>query len=194
MISSTEVIPAMLVFEEMDGKPLYYKGYRQVLDNKKSLEDILGSSFIQALIVSIVGSYIKGLLKGKDYWVISNEAGLHLSPGNNLANDIAVFDKALIKDVFSESYANVPPKIAVEVDSKIEAEHIANPTDYVFLKSDKLIEFGTERVIWILTGSRKILVTDQSRKWTIHEWHEFIPLFDGLEICLNDLLKEEGVI
>ena len=190
----TETIPAALVFEEIDGRPFYYKGYKQVLENKKSIEDIRGSSFIQALIVSIVCSYVKNVLKGQEYWVVSNEAGLHLSNGNNLANDIAVFDKSAIQDVFSESYASVAPKIAIEVDTKIEAEHIFNPTDYIFLKSEKLINFGTERVIWILTGSRKIFMTDQSRKWTIHEWDEELPIFGDYKICLNDLLREEGVL
>lgn len=191
---TTEVIQSELIFEEIDGKPLFYKGYKLVLEGKNEPESIMGSSFIQSLIVSIVCSYLKEILTGYPYWVVSNEVGLHLSEGNNLANDIAVFDKGVIKDVFSENYVSVAPRIAIEVDTKIESEDIPNSTDYIFLKSDKLIEFGVERVFWILTGSRKIFMTDQSRKWTIHQWDETLPVFDDHKICLNDLLKKEGVI
>ena len=173
---TTEVIPSELIFEEIDGMPLFYMGYKQVLQSKKEPESIMGSSFIQSLIVSIVCAYLKEILSGYDYWVVSKEVGLHLSEGNNLANDIAVFDKASIKDIFSENYVNVAPRIAIEVDTKIESEHIPNSTDYIFLKSEKLIAFGVERVIWILTGSRKIFMTDRSGKWTIREWDELLPV------------------
>jgi hypothetical protein len=190
----TETIPASLIFEELDGRPLYRKGYKEVMEHNLSPEEIMGSSFIQALIASIVGSFIKEVLKDKPYWVVSNEAGLHISRGNNLANDIAVFDKASIKDVFSRNYADVAPKIAIEVDIKIEADQFPSPTEYIRRKSEKMIEFGTERIIWILTADRQIMVTDGSGEWTAYEWDKTIPVFDDYQFCLNDLLKQEGVI
>lgn len=190
----TETIPASLIFEELDGRPLYRKGYKKVLENNLSPEEVMGCSFLQALIVSIVFPFIKHMLKGKPYWVLCSESGLHVSRGNNLTNDIAVFDKALIKNVFSKNYPDVPPKIAIEVDVKIEAGQFPSPEDYFFRKSEKMIGFGTERVIWVLTESRKIMVMDRSRKWTVYEWDEMVPVFDQYQFCLNDLLKEEGVI
>lgn len=45
-------IPDSLVREWIDGKPFYYKGYKDVLNKNKSLEDIIGSSTLQALIVT----------------------------------------------------------------------------------------------------------------------------------------------
>lgn len=190
----TETIPASLIFEELDGRPLYYKGYKKVLEKNLSPEEVMGSSFIQALIVTIVASYAKTMLKGRPYWILSNEAGLHISRGNNLNNDIAIFDKASIKNVFSDSYADVAPKVAIEVDTKIESEHFPNLADYIFRKSEKMIEFGTERIFWILTESRKVMMVDSSCKWTVYEWHERLPVLDDFHICLIDLLKEEGVI
>lgn len=190
----TKTIPASLIFEELDGRPLYRKGYKEVLENNLSPEEIMGCSFLQALIVSIVFPYIKQMLKGKLYWTVCGESGLHVSHGNNLTNDVAVFDKASIKDVFSKKYPDVPPKIAIEVDVKIEADQFPDPNDYISRKSEKMIEFGTERVIWILTENRKIMVMDQMREWAIYEWDEAVPVFDQYRFCLNDLLKEEGVI
>ncbi|MBO9613692.1 MAG: Uma2 family endonuclease [Dyadobacter sp.] len=190
----TETIPASLIFEELDGRPLYRKGYKKVLENNLSPEDVMGCSFIQGLIMRIVSTCISRMLKGMPYWVVSGETGLHVSHGNNLANDVAVFDKALIKDKFSKSYPDVPPKIAIEIDVKIEAGQFPSPEDYFSRKSEKMIEFSTERVIWILTENRKIMVMDQSREWSIYEWDEMVPVFDQYQFCLNDLLKEEGVI
>ncbi|MGX5852558.1 Uma2 family endonuclease [Dyadobacter jiangsuensis] len=190
----TETIPASLIFEELDGRPLYRKGYKKVLKNNLSPEEVMGSSFLQGLIVRIISTYFAQMLQRKGYWVLTNEPGLHVSHGNNLTNDVAVFDKALIKNVFSKNYPDVPPKIAIEVDVKIEAGQFPSPEDYFFRKSEKMIGFGTERVIWVLTESRKIMVMDRSRKWAVYEWDEMVPVFDQYQFCLNDLLKEEGVI
>ncbi|MCF0054464.1 hypothetical protein [Dyadobacter sp. CY356] len=112
---TTEVIPSELIFEEIDGRPLFYKGYKRVLEGKKEPESIMGSSFIQSLIVSIVCAYLKEILTGFPYWVVSNEVGLHISDGNNLANDIAVFDKGAIIDVFSENYVSVAPRMQLKL-------------------------------------------------------------------------------
>ncbi|MET7254092.1 Uma2 family endonuclease [Dyadobacter fermentans] len=190
----TETIPASLIFEELDGRPLYRKGYKKVLENNLSPEEVMGCSFLQGLIVRIISTYFAQMLQRNGYWVLTNEPGLHVSHGNNLTNDVAVFDKALIKNVFSKNYPDVPPKIAIEVDVKIEAGQFPSPEDYFFRKSEKMIGFGTERVIWVLTESRKIMVMDRSRKWTVYEWDEMVPVFDQYQFCLNDLLKEEGVI
>ncbi|MGG7666413.1 hypothetical protein [Dyadobacter sp. BHUBP1] len=142
----TETIPASLIFEELDGRPLYRKGYKKVLENKLSPEEVMGCSFLQALVVSIVFPYLKEMLKGKQYWVLCNESGLHVSRGNNLTNDIAVFEKATIKDVFSKKYPDVPPKIAIEVDVKIEADQFPSPEEYISRKKRK-----NDR-IWYRTG------------------------------------------
>lgn len=49
-----ERIPDSLVYEEIDGQPIYYRGYREVLSGHKKLEDIVGCSDVQGLIVSRV--------------------------------------------------------------------------------------------------------------------------------------------
>lgn len=189
-----QTIPASLIFEELDGRPLYRKGYKKVLENNLSPEEIMGCSFLQGLIIRIISTYISQMLKSMPYWVITGESGLHVSHGNNLANDIAVFDKSLIKNVFSKNYPDVPPKVAIEIDVKIEAGQFSSEDDYLFRKSEKMIGFGTERVIWILTEDRKIMVMDHSRGWSVYGWDETVPVFDQHEFCLNDLLREEGVI
>jgi|GEM_PF-2570081 len=60
----TETIPASLIFEELDGRPLYRKGYKKVLENNLSPAEVMGCSFIQGLIMRIVSTCISRMLKG----------------------------------------------------------------------------------------------------------------------------------
>jgi hypothetical protein len=48
----TRAIPAYLICEELEGKPLYYKGYKDVLSGKKTKEDIMGASGLQMELIS----------------------------------------------------------------------------------------------------------------------------------------------
>lgn len=41
-----------LVYEVLDGRPLYYRGYEDVLSGKKSPEEIMGSSSLQWVLAS----------------------------------------------------------------------------------------------------------------------------------------------
>ena len=49
-------IPEALIYEVMDGKPIYYKGYRDVLNKTKTLEEIMACSRLQGIIVSLMVS------------------------------------------------------------------------------------------------------------------------------------------
>ena len=40
----TKDIPKNLIYEIMDGKPVYYAGFREVLSKQKTIEEIMGSS------------------------------------------------------------------------------------------------------------------------------------------------------
>ena len=92
----TRKIPAHLVYEELAGQALPYRGYLEVLSGKKTLEEIMGSSSLQAVLVYLIGLYIGIRINRKKYLIASNESGLHVSAGSNLANDIAIFEKGKI--------------------------------------------------------------------------------------------------
>lgn len=44
-------IPGYLIYETMNGNPIYYKGYKSVLNKTKTIDDIIGSSGLQAFIL-----------------------------------------------------------------------------------------------------------------------------------------------
>ena len=52
MEQATEHPPKSLVYEMVSGKPIYYQGYKGYLDGKKQMDEIIGSSKLQALIVA----------------------------------------------------------------------------------------------------------------------------------------------
>src|ERR1700712_4990154 len=82
-----------LVYEVLDGRPLYYRGYEDVLSGKKLPEDIMGSSSLQWVLVSYFMRIMIRQLDEKKYWFASNEAGVHIDHRNNLSHDVAIYDK-----------------------------------------------------------------------------------------------------
>ena len=46
-------IPAYLIAEQLDDYIFYYKGYKEVMRGEKTLEDIMGSSVLQFMILRV---------------------------------------------------------------------------------------------------------------------------------------------
>lgn len=42
-------VPDCLIYEIMDGQPIHYKGYQDVLNGTKTAKEIMGSSSLQSL-------------------------------------------------------------------------------------------------------------------------------------------------
>lgn len=187
-------VPDYLVCEVMDGVPLYYRGYKDVLKKKKTIEEVMGSSSLQALLVAyLMEIIIEGKLK-KWYEILLNEAGLHLDKNNNLAGDILIYDPAVLTpDKITKRYADVPPKVVIEVDIMIELENLKD-IQYVKKKIDKLHAFGTEKVIWILTAVRQVIVAIPAHPWQTHNWNDDIELLDGVIFNIGNYLKAKGVV
>ena len=186
-------IPPHLIYEEMNGKPLPYKGYLSVLSGKKNLEEIMGCSSLQSALVYVLGLFIGVNINRKKYLVGSNEAGLHLSLGDNLASDIAIFEKDKIS--LNDKYFNVAPKVVIEVDIKIDLAETEwnNEIEYLLDKSQKLLDFGVERIIWITTKSQKVFVITTNDKWYVVNYQEDILVLDDCVLNIAKLLEEEEI-
>ena len=186
-------IPAHLVYEELNGQALPYRGYLEVLSGKKRLEEIMGSSSLQAVLISIIYWFVNNNINRKKYLVASNESGLHISSGSNLANDIAIFEKGKI--TLTDKYFDVAPKIVIEVDIKVALEEtgLTNDFDYVLNKSQKMLDFGVEKVIWITTHTKKIFVITPNAPWYLVNFEENIPLMEDCTLNLAQLLRDEEI-
>ena len=82
-------IPDYLVYEELNGRKLYRKGYRDVLSQTKKLEDIIGSSSLQGIIISLMLRYLYKNLDESQFEIITNEIGLHHGWRGNLQTKYA---------------------------------------------------------------------------------------------------------
>lgn len=187
-------IPSYLIYETLNGRPLYRRGYREVLAGQKKPAEIMGSSSLQAMLVSLIHGFLFTHIDRKRYLLATNESGIHLEKGNNLSNDIAIFDKAAGLTL-TDKYFTVPPKIAIEVDVRIEPEEFdGKESGYVYEKTERLLAFGVERVIWITTHPKKIFTATQSAPWLIQNWDATVPVLDDITLNLAALLTEEDIV
>lgn len=185
-------IPDSFIYEILDGKALYYKGYKQALRNNLNAESVIGASTLQAFIVAYL---VKLLYKAidNDYLVFTGEPGLHINHKNNLGGDILVYSrKDFPASKISKHYADVPAELQIEVDITAELEDMSE-TGYIKKKTNTLLDFGTKKVIWIFTATQQVLVTEKDKDWLWIDWNKAIQLWQNNNFCIGKYLEEEGV-
>ena len=187
-------VPKVLIYEVWNGTPIYYKGYRDVLAGHKTPHDVIACSDIQGAIVYIIGLFIGNNLNRKKYLISSNESGLHLAPNDILGNDITIFDKAQVGKLKGRFF-DVPPKVVIEVDIKADLANFQDEeTNYILDKSQKMLDFGVDKVVWILTHNRKIIVSTRNEKQAIiTDWDNDILLLDGCVLNVKQVLDDEEI-
>ena len=191
----TADIPAALRHEELDGRILYRKGYRDVLAGTKTIKEIMGSSSLQALLVSLIHAELSRLLPD-EYIALISEPGLHIAHNSNVANDIAIFRLSQIER-FTKKYFAIPPDYVIEVDVKIEVDltEYGSPEDYIFHKTQTMLDFGVSTVIWVTTeGPRKILIAQSGQDWRVTNWESVVEFAPNCPFSLQELLQRRGVL
>lgn len=186
-------IPEYLVKEVLNGIPIYYKGYKAVLRKEKKLEDIMGTSGLQSFIVSYIYKLLVRQLSDDTYYTLTGETGLHLELNDNLSGDIVLFEcnKLPISNIDTH-YLNIPPKIDIEIDVNIDTTDFTEQT-YIYQKTDRLLSWGVEKVIWVLTASKKVIVAEQGKDWLLIDWSKDIEIIDGIKFNISKYLEKLGV-
>lgn len=183
-----------LVYEVLDGRPLYYRGYEDVLAGRKSPEDIMGSSSLQWVLVSYFMEIMILGLDRKKYRFASNEAGVHINHRNNLSHDVAIYDRSVLTpDKINTQYVSVPAKVAIEIDVKADVSKVSD-FNYVNRKTKKLLDFGSDKVIWIFSSSQQVMIAERNADaWLTMDWHRDLELLDGQIFNIGRYLEEEGI-
>ena len=190
----TEEVPDTFVYEEIDGKPVYYRGYREALAQNKSVADIMGCSDIQGLVVSAILRFLYRETSAGTYEIITNEIGLHLEKGNNLSSDIAIYSKSsLQKTPLKNQYFDIPPLAVIEVDTNADTAHFNTPADYYHLKAEKLIGFGVQEVIWVFTKTKKVMVVRPQQDWITKDWSKPVTLLNEYQFSVANLIEQGGI-
>lgn len=190
----TAQIPHEFVYEEIDGVPLYYRGYKEAIAQNLSVENIMGSGELQSTLISVILDYLYSNLDKKSYRIITSEAGLHLKKNTNLSADIAIYDKRLLKDRKPQNkYFDIPPLVNIEVDTKADLQDFPAGTDYYHIKTQKLLDFGVKQVVWFFTPSRKVMVAHPNQPWMTTDWDQPVHLLESHTFSLSELLRQEGI-
>jgi Uma2 family endonuclease len=186
-------IPQQFIYEILDGRPIYYKGYQEVIENKKTIEEIMGASGIQSFIISYLTKWLFSFLDDDKFCLLSNEAGLHLNHRSNLSNDIAIYETSVLTpDKINRKYVDVPPKIAIEIDIDGDVEHLTE-AGYIYKKTQKMLAFGTKKVVWVLTAAQVVIVaTDE--KIESFNWYKDIELMPGQSFNIGQYLDKKGIV
>ena len=71
-------LPEYLIYELDEGRPIYYQGYQEVLDKTKTVDQIMSSSVLQAVLIELIKEHLKPLF-GKEYIILANEIGIQFS-------------------------------------------------------------------------------------------------------------------
>ena len=184
-------VPDALIYEIMDGVPIYRKGYRDVLSGKKTIEEITGASTLQSVIVSHLMKIIFTFLDEDMYFVLTGEPGVHIDHRNNLANDIAIYDQTVLTPAkISKKYADVPPLIAIEIDIKADVADMTE-TGYLYKKTHKLFDFGVQKLIWVLTDAQVVIATPE-RIETV-SWNKDVEIMDGHLFNIGAYFAKKGI-
>ena len=185
-------VPDVLIAETLQGKPIYYQGYKQVLSRKLKPTDIMGISDVQSFFTNLIKDHLTPLLK-KDYKVLAGELGLHLQHQDNVSVDIAVVSRELYQPSnFKGKYLDYPPQVVVEIDINIDPlESFGNNSEYVNIKTQALLDFGVEQVIWVFTKSRKITVAQNNSPWLTMNWNDKVTVM-GHTFSIEQLIEEDG--
>ena len=189
-------IPAYLISELIDGIPFYYRGYRAVLNKTKKLEDIMADSGLQFVLKEHISDRLKAGLDRKKYLLGSGDVGNHIDRRNNLGLDVVVFEKSVLTpDKITTRYIDVPAKMVVEIDVNVELPDKKTDLfeEYVVRKVNRLFAFGTEKVVWVFSKSKKVISATPNAPWQISNWNDDVELMNGIVMNIDRYLKEEGM-
>ncbi len=180
-----------LIYEKVDGKPIYYRGYRKVLKGELPLEAVMGSSGLQAYLIMLLIEFLLNKLNRKKFIVLSNEVGFLYKKGSWRNLDIAIFEREKVKPyLLEDKLIPVPPKVVIEIDTKADLSKYCCLEDYAYEKTQDLLNSGVEKVIWIFTKTKKVMVAQRGKKWIVQDWNEDFEVFENLTINLEKLLGE----
>ena len=192
MKSATQQIPDHLIYEMVNGTPIYYKGYKDYLKGNKQFEELVGSSKFQSFLITELIFLIRSYL-GKDYFIFSNEIGLQFSKNAWRAADIAVIKKSESEKI-DNKYLSTPPEYVIEIDTKADLSDISNPLGYYQEKTQELLAFGVKKIVWVFTDTQKVMIANRnSKKWEILDWDQDIEMIDGLLINIATIISESNL-
>jgi Uma2 family endonuclease len=188
-----QVVPDYLIYEMLNGIPVYYRGYKDVLNKTKTLEEIMAYRDLPWFIINLLKDYFQPIF-GKKYWVWSGEGGLHVGHRSNPSLDFVILPKSAFSYKKAKNkYIDTPPLVVIEVDTKADIEDLPfTGTEYVQKKNQELIDFGVAEVVWFFTQTEKVMVARPNQPWLTVDWKDTIEIMSH-PFSLQNIIKESEV-
>jgi hypothetical protein len=64
---------------------------------------------------------------------------------------------------------------------------------YIFKKTQKLLDFGVEKVIWIITNAKKVTVSTAQSNWETMDWSKDVEIMNGHTFNALNYLQRRGI-
>lgn len=184
-------IPEYLIYEMDEGRPIYYRGYKDVLNGNKTPEQIMGSSSLQSLMVSLILKFIVQKCD-EEFLALTSELGFIFGKKTRRSLDVALYRKTVIAQgglPFDNHYTKTAPEIVFEIDTKAELSELPDKNDYFIRKTQQLLDAGVQKVIWIFTSSRKQMLAEQGKTWLTDDWDKDLPILPGIQLNIHQLIS-----
>ena len=179
-------VPDYLIYEVVGGKPIYYKGYKDVLSKTKTFEEIRLSNQLQAGLKAALTAELGASLGENKYQIAVGKLGLLLPNRGKRCADLAIFSRENWN--WQPKFSNLPPEVILEIDVQAELEGITE-MDYISTKIKDYLDFGVKKVIWIFTKQQLVFVATQQLPWLTYDWSTEIEVVEGVGFRLDDIVK-----
>lgn len=186
-------IPDAFIYEVWDGKPVYYQGYREAIAQNQPAESVMGTGRKQVYLINLILRFLTRTLDLTAYETAVSEPGVKFGKKDFVSNDIIIYNAADKSRMFTNEFFDFPPVVAIEVDTKAAVADLDWKSDYYHRKTQRLLDFGVERVIWIFTLLRKIQVAENGKPWLVVDWQDTIEVLPGCTLNLWQLIENDGV-
>lgn len=188
-------IPAYLVRETIDGVDFYYPGFRQVLDKRKQVEEIIGDGGLKFFLKLFLADALKEGLDKQLYRIGCGQLGFTANNDDNMELGVVIFDRAkLTPDQISPRYVTIAPKVVIEIDVNVELPDRNSDLfqEYVIHKVENLFKHGVEKVIWFFTKSKKVFIALPGQPWQMDDWNKDVVLFEDVKVNIAGYIEQEG--
>lgn len=182
----TPKVPDYLIYEVVRGKPIYYKGYKDVLNGTKTFEEITMESILQSSLKAFITALIFFDLRKMGFKVTVGEMGINLSRQDKRGADISIFKAENYKP--TDKYSDLPPEIIIEIDVRADVGE-GIEMDYVAEKTDDYHRFGVKRIIWIFTKAKKVIVANAGQTWLMDDWSADVEIMEGIKFNVAEMVK-----
>ena len=153
----------------------------------------MGSSGLQAEIIMYLNFLLINHLGIDKYRIYTSESGNHVSKNVNYGLDLAVYDmETLPSEKINERYVDVPPLLVVEVDVKVDTNDLTEE-EFIYKKTQSLLDYGVEKVVWVTSKSKKLLIATADEDWIVRDWNKNFVLFQNIEANIGAFLTQRGV-